>query len=164
MLQVHIFAASNSIGWTGIVLAVLGSSAVGAVVGGIITTSLRGRIERDEAWRTRLIEAADEYQAAMSGALLAYEEALLADAAAGKRPVRNEHGDLAEALADVVKAGEEQSTRVNQLLYRILLLYGGPHKNRFLPGLRQLTLGQGLRVDLSPYEWALQLWIASLEA
>jgi hypothetical protein len=44
--------------WTGLVLAVVGSSAVGAVVGGYLTTVTRGRLEREEAWRTRVIEAA----------------------------------------------------------------------------------------------------------
>jgi hypothetical protein len=40
-----------------IIVAALGSSAVGAIVGGFLTTWLRGRIERDEAWRTRLLES-----------------------------------------------------------------------------------------------------------
>jgi hypothetical protein len=57
-------------GWIGIIVAALGSSAIGAVVGGLITTWLGGRIQREEAWRTRLIEAADDLGCDLAEALL----------------------------------------------------------------------------------------------
>ena len=46
--------------WTGIIVAALGSSALGAIAGGYMTTRMQGRQEREEAWRTRLIEASLE--------------------------------------------------------------------------------------------------------
>jgi hypothetical protein len=47
-------------GWPAITVAALTSSAVGAVVGGSLTTRAQSRHAREEAWRTRLIEAADD--------------------------------------------------------------------------------------------------------
>jgi hypothetical protein len=53
-----------------LIVAVLGSSALGAVVGGTLTTWLRGRIEREEAWRTRLLDAASSLGTDLSQLLL----------------------------------------------------------------------------------------------
>jgi hypothetical protein len=57
-----VFAAATSPAggsqWTLLIVAALGSSALGAIFGGLITTWLRGRIEREEAWRTRLLDSA----------------------------------------------------------------------------------------------------------
>jgi hypothetical protein len=58
---VGIVAATSPAGgsqWTLLIVAALGSSALGAIIGGFITTWLRGRIEREEAWRTRLLDSA----------------------------------------------------------------------------------------------------------
>ena len=63
-------AANNGSDWTTVALAALGSSAIGAILGGFLTTWLRGRIERDEDWRTRLIESVDELGAALSELML----------------------------------------------------------------------------------------------
>jgi hypothetical protein len=51
---------ADSSPWTGIIVAALGSSALGAIVGGYMTTRMQGLQEREEAWRTRLIEASHE--------------------------------------------------------------------------------------------------------
>ena len=56
--------------WAAVVLAALGSSALGAIVGGSLTTWLRGRIERDEAWRTRLVDSAAELGDALSALMI----------------------------------------------------------------------------------------------
>jgi hypothetical protein len=54
-------AADSGTNWTELLITALGASLVGGVLGGTLTTWLRGRIEREEAWRTRLIEAADDF-------------------------------------------------------------------------------------------------------
>lgn len=46
-----------------LVVTVLTSGAIGGAAGGVITSRMRGRIERDEAWRTRLVEASDSFLA-----------------------------------------------------------------------------------------------------
>jgi hypothetical protein len=60
-------AAAENPTWAAVILAALGSSALGAIVGGFLTTSLRGRIERDEAWRTRLLDNVAELAADPTG-------------------------------------------------------------------------------------------------
>lgn len=60
---------TESSSWPAIILAVLGSSAIGAVVGGFLTAWYRGRFERDEAMRTRLIEAAEAFATAQNTSL-----------------------------------------------------------------------------------------------
>ena len=54
-------AAGSDTNWAVLLITALGASFVGGVLGGALTTWMRGRIEREEAWRTRLIEAADEF-------------------------------------------------------------------------------------------------------
>jgi hypothetical protein len=65
-------ATDHQTSWSVVILAVLGSSAVGAIVGGLMTTSLRGRIERDAEWRTRLLDSAAALQTALSDCLLSH--------------------------------------------------------------------------------------------
>jgi hypothetical protein len=55
--------------WLAVLLAVLGSSAVRAIAGGYLTTRMRGRIEREEAWRTPLVTAADDLNLHLAQAL-----------------------------------------------------------------------------------------------
>jgi hypothetical protein len=52
------FAATD---WADLLLSAFGASIIGGLLGGLLTTWLRGRIEEKEAWRNRGIEAADEF-------------------------------------------------------------------------------------------------------
>lgn len=54
-------ATQSETNWGVVLVTALGGSIIGGVCGGLLTTWLRGRIERDEAWTTRLIDAADTY-------------------------------------------------------------------------------------------------------
>jgi hypothetical protein len=84
--------------WTGLLVAVLGSSALGAIFGGYLTTRMRGRIEREEAWRSRLFEATDEFSRVLVTALRALG-GLLPSASRGERRLREENGELTEETA-----------------------------------------------------------------
>ena len=110
-------------GWPAIAVAALGSSALGAIFGGYITTWLRGRIEHDEAMRTRLIEAADTFVDDMSKALLALRSSILYDAADGRRKLRDTDGELTDDVADAIKATREYSQKAHTALTRVELLY-----------------------------------------
>jgi hypothetical protein len=62
---VSVFAAAaqaqSQTNWAVVLVTALGSSIIGGVCGGLLTTLLRGRIEKDQATTTRLIDAADGY-------------------------------------------------------------------------------------------------------
>jgi hypothetical protein len=62
--------AADKVTWSAVIIAAFGSSAVGAIVGGLITTWLRGRIEGDAEWRTRLLDSAAALEAALSDLLV----------------------------------------------------------------------------------------------
>jgi hypothetical protein len=118
-----VFAASEP-GWAGIIVAALGSSALGAIFGGWLTTWLRGRIERAEAWRTRLIQAADDFQSPMAEAFLDFKTGELNAAANGERPLHEPGGELRQEIADSIRKSREASTHAHQRLTRIQLLFG----------------------------------------
>jgi VIT1/CCC1 family predicted Fe2+/Mn2+ transporter len=54
--------------WTGIIIAALSSSALGAIVGGYITQRVQTHHEREEAWRNRLIDASHDLSLVLVGA------------------------------------------------------------------------------------------------
>jgi len=97
MALVELMAAEKT-SWAGILVAALGSSAIGAVFGGYLTTRMRERFEREEAWRNRLIDAADDYNKRLVDALWKLG-GLLPSAARGNRQLRT--GD---ELAEETKA------------------------------------------------------------
>lgn len=103
---------------------VLGSSAVGAIVGGYITTWLRGRQERDEAMRTRLIEVADEFVSVMTDAFMAYDTRPLVGAIAETHPLRDKDGQIAGDLSDILQRTRELVSKANSVHTRVTLLYG----------------------------------------
>ena len=117
-------SGGGGLGWAEVAAAALGSSAIGAVVGGIMTTWLRGRIERDEAWRTRMIEAADDLASALSQADLDFNAILIGDVAEARRPLRNPDGTLSKDVARSMKASLDGVRKANRLLTRVELLYG----------------------------------------
>jgi hypothetical protein len=59
-VTVALLILATGTGWPAITVAALTSSAVGAICGSILTTRQQSRHAREEAWRTRLIEAADD--------------------------------------------------------------------------------------------------------
>jgi hypothetical protein len=72
MTTVAFVAAADKALWSAVVVAALGSSALGAIIGGLTTTWLRGRIEGDAEWRTRLLDSAAALEAALSDLLLSH--------------------------------------------------------------------------------------------
>jgi hypothetical protein len=116
--------AAEGLTWPQLVLAALGSSAIGAVVGGILTTRMRGAIEREEAWRTRIIEAADDVASALSQADLDFNAILFRDIADGRRQLRAPDGALEKDVSASLRACLDGVRRANKLLSRVELLYG----------------------------------------
>jgi hypothetical protein len=116
--------ATEGLAWPQLMLAALGSSAIGAVVGGILTTRMRGTIEREEAWRTRIIEAADDVASALSQADLDFNAILFRDAADGRRQLRAPDGTLEKDVSGSLRACLDGVRRANKLLSRVELLYG----------------------------------------
>ena len=114
-------AAANS--WSAIVLAVLGSSALGAIAGGYITTRLRGDIERDEAWRTRLVDCADAFLAELGRNVNAIPHSWLVAVEEGKENIRDD-GRLTGAAAHAVGDFEKHKTELMPLMSRVELLFG----------------------------------------
>src|SRR5262249_16322102 len=108
--------------WVGLVIAVLGSSAIGAIFGGYLTTRMRGHIEREEAWRGRLIEASDALYPTLAAYLTEFG-ALLPRAASGDTPLRNKDGSLTDEVAAAVKAGDEYAMEIEQRLGHLELLF-----------------------------------------
>ena len=99
-----LIGAQSNPTWAAILFAVLGSSALGAIFGGYVTTRMRGRLEREEAWRTRLIEAADNFNGVLSR-MLRTLGTLIPRASRGELPLRRDDGtpteDTAAALESV---------------------------------------------------------------
>jgi hypothetical protein len=116
-------ANGDSPSWSAIILAVLGSSAIGAVVGGFLTTWYRGRIERDEAWRTRRLDAADEFCTAQNAALTAGMRAL---GGMENRPdeILDESGELVEWASQLRDKFLETREATLATTVRLELLFG----------------------------------------
>lgn len=106
--------------WPGLILS---SSAIGAIVGGYMTTWIRGRQERDEAMRTRLIEVSDEFVQAFMEALMAYRTRALRDAICGKAVLRQD-GELTEEISEILDDVAEKTRSATPVLTRVGLLYG----------------------------------------
>ncbi len=116
---------ATSVSWSAIVIAVLGSSAVGAVVGGVITTRMRGRIERDEAWRTRLLDASEAFLVQLDRTTGAIPYSWLVSIESNKRPLRSDDGQLTTEAQSAVAAFEAEKASLMPLRARIELLFGG---------------------------------------
>jgi hypothetical protein len=116
--------ASGGLDWAHVAVAALGSSAIGAIVGGFLTTWLRGQIEREEAWRTRLIEAADDVANALSQADLDFNAILIRDVAESRYTLRGPDGAFAREVVRSLKASLDGVRKANRLLTRVELLYG----------------------------------------
>jgi hypothetical protein len=119
-----LLASADGLGWTQVAVALLGSSAIGAVVGGSLTTVLRGQIEREEAWRTRMIEAADNVASALSQADLDFNAILIGDVAEARLPLHESDGALSKTVANSIRVSMKGTREANKLLSRVELLYG----------------------------------------
>jgi hypothetical protein len=131
--------AQSSPTWAAILFAVLGSSALGAIFGGYVTTRMRGRLEREEAWRTRLIEAADNLNGALSRVLRTLGN-LLSSASIGK-PLRSEDGTLTESTAAALESAWALLNEVGVLLSHLELLFSAD-SNVYSEGLETMRLIQ----------------------
>jgi hypothetical protein len=116
-------AGNGGPSWEAIVVAALGSSAVGAIVGGYVTTRTRGTIERDEAWRTRLVDAADSFLAQLGRTVNAIPHSWLAAVEEGEASLRDEEDRTPEAEAAAAAFAEEKG-QLLPLMSRIELLFG----------------------------------------
>jgi hypothetical protein len=120
--------AAETATWVTIVVAVLGSSAIGAIVGGIAQTSLRGTIERREAMLARLIETADTFQAAMTDALAACDPVFLDDVAVlygrvGAPQLWTSMNEPSEQTAALLEATRVPAGKARGVLARVQLLF-----------------------------------------
>jgi hypothetical protein len=119
---IAVIAAAAASTWTAVLIAALGSSAIGAIVGGYMTTRMRGRFEREEAWRTRLITAADDLNNTLVQALWALGS-LLPSVARGERRLRNDDGTLTEEATTSIKSLRDLQDQAEVALVRVELLY-----------------------------------------
>jgi hypothetical protein len=123
-LVINLAAATTSVSWPALVIALLGSSAVGAIVGGYITTRLRGRIEREEAWRTRLVDASEEFLTHLGKASSAFPVPWLIEIEEDRAALREDGGELGEEAAAAIKHFAQERPALLLLLSRIELLFG----------------------------------------
>ena len=124
LAHVIVIGSAGGTSWTGILLAVLGSSALGAVAGGYLTTRLRGGIERDEAWRTRLIDAADSFLTQLSRSVNAIPYSWLAGIENGDEALTNDDDIRTPRALEIAVEFEEERRQLIPLLSRVELLFG----------------------------------------
>src|SRR6266550_7927702 len=117
-----ILGAGGATSWSAVLVAVLGSSALGAVFGGYLTTRMRGRIEREEAWRTRLLEAAEDLNRVLVQGARALGE-FLPRAARGELPLRETDGSLTDETAAGVQSASDLFIQAEPSLARLELLF-----------------------------------------
>lgn len=123
MAIVGLSALLADTGWAAITIAALGSSAIGAIVGGSLTTWLRGRIELDEAWRTRLIEVADAFLTPLSKAYLAVDQNVLERVAKNQIPLHTPSAELEPLVVSMVKHSRDRAEEAHAALNRVRMVY-----------------------------------------
>jgi hypothetical protein len=154
-------SAQSNPTWAAILFAVLGSSALGAIFGGYVTTRMRGRLEREEAWRTRLIEAADNLNGALSRVLRTLGN-LLAQATSGVSPLRSEDGTLTEPTAAALESVWAFLNELEVLLSQLELLFSAD-SDVYLEGWQTMRLTQrtaGLLDGRSPAQHLIEAVVA----
>ena len=118
-----LIGAQSSPTWAAILFAVLGSSALGAIFGGYVTTRMRGRIEREEAWRTRLIEAADNLNGVLARVLRTLGSLVPYAAASQELRLRKDDGTLTDRTAAILESVWALLNEVEVLLSHLELLF-----------------------------------------
>jgi hypothetical protein len=116
-----VFADTNS--WSGILVAALGSSALGAIFGGYLTTRVRGRQEREEAWRSRLIDAADEFAQVLVHVLRTLGT-VLPEISRGERQLRGASGSPTRETVAVISSARRFLDDAELRLGHLELLVG----------------------------------------
>jgi hypothetical protein len=101
---------------------------------------MRGRLEREEAWRTRLIEAADNLNGALSRVLRILGN-LLASASSGRTPLRSEDGTATELTAAALESVWALLNEVGVLLSHLELLFSAD-SNVYSEGIETMRLIQ----------------------
>ena len=134
-----LIGAQSNPTWAAILFAVLGSSALGAIFGGYVTTRMRGRLEREEAWRTRLIEAADNLNGALSRVLRTLGNLL--GGALSREPLRSEDGTLTEPTAAALESVWALLNEVGVSLSHLELLFSAD-SNVYSEGIETMRLIQ----------------------
>ena len=119
--------ADSGTNWPELLITALGASFVGGVLGGTLTTWLRGRIERDEAWRTRLIEAADEFMKLNAKAGLQGGVCLHRFKDPGQDMMRDD-GTVTDTGRVEIQLTRDANTEARIGAYRVGLLFG-PHSD-----------------------------------
>jgi hypothetical protein len=109
--------------WEAILLAALGSSVLGGGIVSYFTNRQQGRIERDEAWRNRLVEAADDVLPQLRRTADALDWQWLVTVERGRNKLVEE-GQSTEHAARIVAAYKDERDKLLLLLSRISVLYG----------------------------------------
>jgi hypothetical protein len=151
-----LIGAQSNPTWAAILLAVLGSSALGAIFGGYVTTRMRGRLEREEAWRTRLIEAADNLNGALSRVLRTLGSLL------GELPLRREDRTPTERTAAALESVWALLNEVEVLLSHLELLFSAD-SNVYTEGYQTMRLIQrtaGLLDERPPAQHLIEAVVA----
>lgn len=110
--------------WSVLLVSALGASFVGGVLGGTLTTWLRGRIEREEAWRTRLIDAADDFMEKSAQTLLLGGQSIHYFSERSDRGFRTPDGDVTPAGLDWLAKVRTANLEARVAALRIGLLFG----------------------------------------
>ena len=113
----------SGVSWSAIVGAVLGSSALGAIAGGMITTRMRGRIERDEAWRTGLVDASEGFLLQLDRTTGTIPYGWLVKVESDECPLRCD-GKLTTEAKRALAAFQTEKADLLPLRARIELLFG----------------------------------------
>jgi hypothetical protein len=119
-------AAASEAGtdWAVVLVTALGGSLLGGVVGGLLTTWLRGQIEKNEAWRTRLIDAADSYCGQRMQAFLAASDCLeFLESPDDEAWDSDRDIPLDRGLAEIAKARDAENV-AEVAFERVRLLFG----------------------------------------
>jgi hypothetical protein len=119
----HIIAADANT-WTGILVAALGSSALGAIVGGYLTTRLQGRHEREEAWRNRLIHATHDLNGVLVQALTTVGGLLVRVESSEGGRLRTDSGELVPQTATTIEGVRRLVDQARLQLAHLELLVG----------------------------------------
>lgn len=160
-----LIGAQSNPTWAAILFAVLGSSALGAIFGGYVTTRMRGRLEREEAWRTRLIEAADNLNGALSRVLRTLGS-LVGSASIGELPLRRDDGTPTERTAADLESVWALLNDVEVLLSHLELLFSAD-SNVYTEGYQTMRLVQrtaGLLDDRSSAQHLIEAVVAERES
>jgi hypothetical protein len=100
-----------------------------------LTTVTRGRLEREEAWRTRLIEAAVSLNDALVAMMVA-AGSWIPYASRGESPLRDESGELTSKVREEITEGWDLREQVESPMSRLGMLFVPDPRRTSQPWLR----------------------------